>query len=108
MKNSAILLALFLLVAGFSVAQEKGTVTIEKGISSNGAVAMNAVVNGQKKQLQCNEGSSDCKLLKAGDYVIMILPPNHGMYDCKNVDIYANGADPSKDDKLGEYCLNER
>ncbi len=108
MKKFRVLLVLFLLVAALSLAQEKSTVTVKEGVSSNGAVALDAVFSGKKVQLQCNQGNSDCKLLKAGDYTMVVLPPNRGMYDCQNVDVYPNGAQPSDDNRLGEYCLNVR
>jgi hypothetical protein len=30
------------------------------------------------------------------------------MYDCANVDLYANTADPASGGKLGEYCLIDK
>jgi hypothetical protein len=108
MKNFTAMLVLFLLVAALSSAQEKGTVTVKDGVSSNGAVSLEAVLSGKKVELQCNLGNSECKLLKPGEYVVVVLPPNRGMYDCKNLDLYPNGAEPAADNKLGEYCLSEK
>jgi hypothetical protein len=45
--------------------------------------------------------------VKPGEYQMVRLPKNHGMYDCQNVDLYLQTADTETDDKLGEYCLNQ-
>jgi hypothetical protein len=37
------------------------------------------------------------------------LPKNFGMYECKDVEIYPEFAvNPDKDEKLGEFCLEEK
>jgi hypothetical protein len=36
------------------------------------------------------------------------LPENHGMYDCKNVEMYQGSQDkPEAGEKVGDYCLVE-
>lgn len=65
-------------------------------------------------QLQCNQGASGCTNLKSGNYLMVELPKNFGMYECSNVEIYPASAAtpdtsaPDKDNKLGEYCLIEK
>ena len=50
---------------------------------------------------------SACTVLKKGDYTMVQLPENWGMYDCKDVEVYPQsaGSEPAKSTKLGEYCL---
>jgi hypothetical protein len=59
-------------------------------------------------ELQCNKGVSLCVAPPAGTYVMVRLPKNRGTYDCANVELYPNGADPEKSDKIGAYCLIEK
>lgn len=59
-------------------------------------------------ELQCNKGMSMCKALSPGTYVMVRLPKNHGSYDCANVDVYQQGADPAVSAKIGEYCLMQK
>jgi expansin (peptidoglycan-binding protein) len=95
-------------------AQETSTVTVKNSEQSNGVVIVNgiqAATGDQAKvsfELHCNKGAAGCKALEAGTYLMVRLPKNWGMYDCANVDLYPASADPAKDQKLGEYCLNER
>jgi hypothetical protein len=65
-------------------------------------------------QLQCNEGAVGCTNLKNGNYLMVELPKNFGMYECRDVEVYPqsagtpDGAPPDKGKKLGEYCLREK
>lgn len=59
-------------------------------------------------ELQCTKGMTGCATLESGNYIMVRLPKNHGVYDCQDVDIYASSSDPQKDEKLGEYCLNQK
>lgn len=65
-------------------------------------------------QLQCNQGASGCTNLKNGNYWMVALPKNFGLYDCSDVEIYPESAatpetnPPDKNKKLGEYCLVEK
>jgi hypothetical protein len=65
-------------------------------------------MNGKAVELQCNQSSPSCASLKGGKYVAVLLPKNHGMYDCNNVDVYSETANPDNDEKLGEYCLLDK
>lgn len=102
-----------LLVALQVMAQDKTNVTIKSSAIDNGVLVIpvhaTAAVPGHTSQvLQCTKGMPDCSAPKAGEYVMVRLPKNYGMYDCVNVDLYALGADPETSDKVGEYCLLEK
>ena len=112
MKKAIILLVL---AAGIQLlAQDKSTVTVKKAELNNGVFILAVVqdaADGQAKasfELHCNKGATACKAPEPGSYVMVRLPKNWGMYDCANVDLYAAGADPSSDQKIGEYCLVEK
>jgi hypothetical protein len=112
MKKALILLVLA--VALPVMAQDKSTITIKNSEVNNGVVIIMAVqppMEGQAKlslELNCNKGASGCKAPEPGSYLMVRLPKNWGMYDCQNVDLYAASADPSTDQKIGEYCLNQK
>jgi hypothetical protein len=97
---------MMLLLAAFAIAQEKSVLTVKDSTVATGVVLVEGQSAGKSIELQCNQGSAECVPLKKGNYVMMMLPKNHGMYDCQNVDIYPESADPENTDKLGEYCLN--
>jgi hypothetical protein len=99
---------LFILIASaLVVAQDKAPVTVKSSTLSNHAILVNLSENGKQLELQCNEDQSFCIALKPGPYQMVRLPKNRGVYDCKCVDVYSATADPEKDEKLGEYCVNE-
>ena len=97
-----------LLLATLAIAQEKSVLTVKDSSVATGVVIVDAQYSGKAVELQCNQGSAACAPLKKGNYVMVMLPKNHGMYDCQNVDIYPESADPETTEKLGEYCLNTR
>src|ERR1700690_161782 len=105
-----LLLVIFLLFGKVAIlAQTKSTITVKGSELSNGVVFVDVVKEGKTYELQCNQGVSSCALLKNGKYQLVELPPNHGMYECRDVEVYADhapGAEPTK--KLGEYCLTEK
>jgi hypothetical protein len=114
MRKAIILLGLFGLLAAMQLmAEDKSIVTVKSGEVSNGVVILTVhqAANGQAAEsfaLHCNKGMADCKVLEPGTYVMVRLPKNWGMYDCANVDLYANTADPASGGKLGEYCLIDK
>lgn len=59
-------------------------------------------------ELQCNKGFSMCVAPPPGTYVMVRLPKNRGTYECVNVQLYPNGADPEGTQEIGAYCLIER
>lgn len=101
------LLALFLLFGTVEIwAQERSYITVRGNELNNGVVIIDILQAGKAYELQCNEGASSCTALKNGRYQMVELPRNFGMYDCKDVEVYAESAvNPGKDKKLGEYCL---
>jgi hypothetical protein len=49
-----------------------------------------------------------CKALPSGNYLMVKLPKNYGMYDCQNVEMYQGDQDkPEAARKIGEYCMVE-
>ncbi len=104
------LLALFLLFGTVEIwAQERSYITVRGNELNNGVVILDILQAGKAYELQCNQGASSCSALKNGRYQIVELPKNFGMYDCRDVEIYAESAvNPGKDKKLGEYCLLEK
>ena len=110
-KMMFVAVAFFLLWGAVAAsAQEKSVVITVKGTTlSNGVVLIDIVKGGKGLDMQCNQGAPGCAQLKGGKYQLVQLPENMGMYDCKDVQIFAESADTSDaDKKLGEYCLNEK
>lgn len=107
--------AIILLVLAFAtqvIAQDKSTITVKNSGTNNGVVIINAVgtIDEAKTsmELHCNKGASACKAPEPGTYLMVKLPKNWGMYDCTNVDLYATSANPDTDQKIGEYCLEQK
>jgi hypothetical protein len=113
MKRSTVLLVTLVIwsvVFGARVlAQEKSTITVQGNQLNNGVVIMDIVLDRKAYRLTCNQAMSGCTPLKSGRYQMVQLPKNFGMYDCQDVDVYADTANTSDDNrKLGEYCLEEK
>lgn len=106
MKRSLILLVL--LAAAVLLAQEKSQITVKESTVSTGVVIVTANAAGKPVELQCNQSMSACTVLKPGEYWMVRLPKNHGMYDCANVDLFPKSADPETSEKIGEYCLIQK
>jgi hypothetical protein len=104
MKKEILFVLLFALTLW---AQDKALVTVKSSESVSGMLLVTVTENGKKLQLQCTAQQAWCTAVKAGEYQMVRLPKNHGMYDCQNVDLFASTADVENDDKLGEYCLNQ-
>jgi hypothetical protein len=107
--------AIILLVLAFAtqvMAQDKSTITIKNSETSNGVVIINAIGTGDEAkvsmELHCNKGATACKAPEPGSYLMVKLPKNWGMYDCANVDLYPTTANPDTDQKIGEYCLEQK
>lgn len=104
MKRSLVLLVV-LAAAAALLAQEKSQITVKESTVTTGVVIVSANAAGKSVELQCNQSMSGCTALKPGEYWMVRLPKNHGVYDCANVDLYPKSADPETSEKLGEYCL---
>lgn len=95
-------------------AQEKSNITVRGSELNNGVVIMDVLKASKAYQLQCNQGASGCTNLKNGNYLMVELPANFGMYECRDVEVYPQSAATSdtalsdKDKRLGEYCLVEK
>lgn len=109
MKKTLVLSLLSFFIVSLAFAQTKSPITVKGSELNNGVVLVNVVREGKTLELSCNQGASGCVSLKSGVYQLVELPPNHGMYDCRDVEVYADpgpGLEPTK--KLGEYCLTEK
>jgi len=109
MKKAFVLSLLSSLIITLAFAQTKSSITVKGSELNNGVVLVNVVRDGKTLELSCNQGASSCAPLKSGKYQLVELPPNHGMYDCRDVEVYADpgsGLEPTK--KIGEYCLTEK
>jgi hypothetical protein len=106
----AVLTAAFVLVASAQAfAQEKTPVKVKGSVVVTGVVIVHIQKDGKPVDLQCNDGVSSCKALQSGSYLMAELPPNHGLYDCKNVEMYRGNQDkPDAAELVGAYCLVER
>jgi hypothetical protein len=103
-------LALFLLLGTVPVtAQETPHITVRGSELNNEVVILDVLKASKAYQLQCNQGAPGCSTLNNGNYQMVELPKNFGMYECRDVEIYPESAITSdKDKKLGEYCLVEK
>jgi len=114
MKKETCLFLLTALFLSFSVeasAQKKSYITVQGSELNNGVLILSIDKAAKSYRLQCNLGASGCTSLKNGKYLIVELPENFGMYECKCVEVYPESAvDPQreKDKKIGEYCLVEK
>jgi len=89
-------------------AQEKSEITVKSSELSNHVIMISAVEKGKSLELHCNDGQAFCMAVKPGNYQMVRLAKNHGMYDCQNVDLYPTDPNQPQEEKLGEYCLYEK
>jgi hypothetical protein len=80
-------------------------ITVKSKEVNNGVVILG--VQGVKNsfELQCNKGATGCALLDPGEYVMVRLGRNRGLYDCENAEVYRKSAEAQPGDKIGQYCL---
>ena len=90
-----------------AVAQELSQITVKSSELNSGVVIITAMEGKSSLELRCNKSMIGCKALEPGDYVLVRLPKNRGMYDCANVEIFASGADPAESQRIGAYCLTQ-
>lgn len=86
-------------------AQDKTLITVKNTEKSNGVIIVTIVEKGKTMDLQCNEVQGFCAAPKPGEYAMLRLPKNHGVYDCQNVDLFPGS---EGQEKIGEYCLSEK
>jgi hypothetical protein len=106
----AVLTAAFvLLVTQPAFVQDKTPVKVKDSVVVTGVVIVHIQKGAKSLELQCNEGASSCKALSSGNYLMVELPVNYGLYDCKNVEIYRGDQDkPEAAQMIGAYCLIEK
>jgi hypothetical protein len=101
--------AFVILAAQAALGQEKMPVKVKSSVVVTGVVIVHVQKDGKALELQCNEGMGSCKALPSGSYLMVELPKNYGMYDCKNIEIYRGDQDkPDAAEKIGDYCLVEK
>jgi hypothetical protein len=118
MKNATVLFFLLALFCGFGSvlisAQEQSRITVRGSELNNGVLLVDVLKANKAYQMQCNQGASGCTNLKSGNHLMVELPTNFGMYECRDVEVYPeaaatpDNAPPDKNKKLGEYCLIEK
>ena len=107
MKKLALLFTL--LIAIQLLAIDKSQITVKETTVSGDVVLVTIQQSGKTYELQCTKGAPECVIPPAGTYWLVRLPKNHGYYDCANVDLYVQAANPEGGDKLfAEYCINEK
>jgi hypothetical protein len=113
MRKAAILFGVLLIVLLVPLALsaqeqvESQKITVKGKEVSNGVVIL-AVQEGRNSfDLRCNKDVSGCTVLEPGDYMMVRLPKNRGLYDCANADVFRKSANSEVGDKLGQYCLVE-
>jgi len=106
----AVLTAAFVMLATQqALVQERTLVKVKSSEIVTGVVIVHVEKDAKSLELQCNEGMSGCKALPSGNYLMVELPENYGMYDCKNVEIYRGDQDkPEAAEMIGAYCLVEK
>jgi hypothetical protein len=114
MKKTISLFAVFtmlfvILATEHTFAQEKTPVKVKSSEVVTGVVIVYVQKGTKSLELQCNEGAGYCKVLPSGNYMMVELPKNYGMYDCKNVEIYRGDQDkPDAAEMMGAYCQVEK
>ena len=115
LRRNVILLLGFVVMPALLCAQHE-MITI-KGHSRGGATGgkssagdrafLYGDLDGRPVVLQCVLSHADCRELPRGQYEIdRLIVGEEGAYKgCPNVDIYRVGAERSKEEPLGEYCL---
>jgi len=89
--------------------QDKTPVKVKSSEVVTGVVIVHVQKEAKSLVLQCNEGMGYCRALQSGSYLMVELPKNYGMYDCKNVEMYRGDQDkPEAAEKIGAYCLVEK
>src|ERR1700758_2688776 len=87
---------LFLLIASVQGwAQDSVQISVKRSDVFNGVVIVTGLEGKTPLELQCNQGVSSCNVLQPGNYFMLRLPKNRGLYDCANAHVYRNSADPA-------------
>jgi hypothetical protein len=84
---------------------EAQKITVKSKEVNNGVVVLSAQDGKTSFDLQCNKDMSGCAVLDPGEYMMVRLPKNRGMYDCANAEVYRKSASSDPGERLGQYCL---
>lgn len=104
--GALVLLLLFSPVALLAQDQpEEQKITIKSKEINNGVVILGVQEGKNAFDLQCNKDFAGCAALETGDYLMVRLPKNRGMYDCANAEVYRKTANSEAGERLGQYCL---
>jgi hypothetical protein len=108
MKKLALLLTLLAAVQVLAI--DKTQVTVKNILVTPDVVLVTIQESGKSFELQCTKGAPLCATPQAGIYWMVRLGKNRGYYDCANVDLYQQSANPEDSDAkaLGEYCISEK
>ena len=106
----AVLTAAFVMLATQqALVQERTLVKVKSSEIVTGVVIVHVEKDAKSLELQCNQGTGGCKALPSGSYLMVELPKNYGIYDCKNVEMYrGDQAKPDAAGLMGNYCLMEK
>ena len=106
----AVLTAAFVMLATQQAfVQEKTLVKVKSSEIVTGVVIVHVEKDAKSLELQCNQGMDGCKALPSGSYLMVELPKNYGIYDCRNVEMYrGDQAKPDAAGLIGNYCLIEK
>ena len=106
---SALTAVFVILASAQTLAQEKTPVKVKGSEVVTGVVIVHVQKGAKTLDLQCNRERPPASLCRAGNYLMLELPENNGMYDCKNVEMYqGDQAKPDAAEKVGDYCLNDK
>ena len=83
-------------------------ITVKSAENSGGVIVLTARGVKTTVELQCTKTVVNCTNLKPGDYLMLRLPKNRGVYDCMNARVYEKEADPDNADPLGAYCVTDK
>jgi hypothetical protein len=84
---------------------EPQKITVKSKEVNNGVVILTVQEGKNSLGLQCNKEFGGCVALDAGDYLMVRLPKNRGMYDCANTEVFRKAPNAELGDKIGQYCL---
>jgi len=108
MKRVILVLVILLAVIGLSAQQGPRQVTVKRTETNSGVLIVKVEDGKHVLELQCNKGMPDCTNLRPGTYQMVNLPKNHGLYDCMNVEMYAEQDTEAKGRLMGAYCLTQK
>ena len=88
--------------------QESQKITVKNKEVNNVLVILAVQSSKSSFELQCNKNFAGCTALDPGDYLMVRLGRNRGLYDCVNAEVYGKNANSEMGDRLGQYCLIDK